>query len=299
MTRFLPLSIALLFAIPAHASLIKGTVTGSKGEPLPFATVMIKGTTHGTTANAEGVYQLDIPEGTHVIVCQYMGYRKVEKTVQTTGAPQTLDFVLQPVSLQIKEVVVKSGGEDPAYAIIRQAIKKRSFYQSQVKNFTVDSYIKMLAKLRKMPKRILGQKIDPTDVGVDSTGKGIVSLSESVTKISYREPDTKLEVISSRQSGGGLGFSIPTIISFYDNNVEAVASELGPRGFISPISENALFYYKYRLEGTFMDDGQLVNKIKVIPRRKYEPVFAGYIFITEDDWRIHSTDLMLTKEYQL
>ncbi|WP_346320625.1 DUF5686 and carboxypeptidase regulatory-like domain-containing protein [Chitinophaga sp. YIM B06452] len=299
MTKYLPLSILFLFTLPAQATLIRGKIANNKGEMLPFATVMIKGTTQGTTANAEGLYQLDVPQGSHVIVCQYMGYRKEEKSIQAGNTTLELNFVLQPLSLQIKEVVVRSGGEDPAYAIIRQAIKKRSFYQSQVKNYTVESYIKMLAKLRKMPKRIFGQKIDTDDVGVDSTGKGIVSLSESVTRIAYRAPDTKLEVVSSRQSGGGLGFSIPTIISFYDNNVEAVASELGPRGFISPISENALFYYKYRLEGTFMDDNKLVNKIKVIPRRKYEPVFSGYIFITEDDWRIHSTDLMLTKEYQL
>ncbi|RPD38170.1 DUF5686 and carboxypeptidase regulatory-like domain-containing protein [Chitinophaga barathri] len=299
MTKYLPLSILILFVLPAHAALIRGTVTSNKGEPLPFATVMIKGTTQGTTANAEGAYQLDIPQGSHVIVCQYMGYRKEEKTVRAGDATQELNFVLQPLSMQIKEVVVKSGGEDPAYAIIRQAIKKRSFYQSQVKNYTVESYIKMLARLRSVPKRVFGQKIDKEEIGVDSTGKGIVSLSESVTKISYRAPDMKLDVLSSRQSGGGLGFSIPMMISFYDNNVEAVTSQLGPRGFISPISENALFYYKYRLEGTFMDDNKLVNKIKVIPRRKYEPVFAGYIFITEDDWRIHSTDLMLTKEYQL
>ncbi len=76
-------------------------------------------------------------------------------------------------------------------------------------------------------------------------------------------------------------------------------TQVGPRGFISPISDNAIHYYKYRLEGTFVDDGKLVNKILVIPRRKYEPLFAGHIYITEDDWRIHSTDLMLTKEYQL
>jgi hypothetical protein len=196
-------------------------------------------------------------------------------------------------------VVVKSGGEDPAYAIIRQAIKKRSFYQGQVKKYTVDTYMKLVAKMRRMPKRLLGKKIETEDVGVDSTGKGIFGLSESVTRISHEAPNTKLDVLSSRQSGGGLGFSIPATISFYDNNVEAITSQLGPRGFISPISENAIFYYKYRLEGSFMDDGKLVNKIKVIPRRKYEPLFAGHIFITENDWRIHSTDLMLTKEYQL
>lgn len=299
MVKFLLLSLSIALTFQTRAGIIKGLITNNKGEPLPYATVMIKGTTNGTTANANGAYQLDLPVGQHTIVCQYMGYRKVEKVVQVTEAVQEVPFSLEPVSMQIREVVVKSGGEDPAYAIIRQAIRKRSFYQQQVKDYTADAYIKSLFKLRSVPKKFFGQKIDKDDVGVDSTGKGIIMLSESVTKISYRQPDTKLDVISSRQSGGGLGFSIPTTISFYDNNVEAVTSQIGPRGFISPIAENALAYYRYRLEGSFMEDQHMVNKIKVIPRRKYEPLFAGYIYITDGDWRIHSTDLMLTKEYQL
>lgn len=297
--KYLLLSLLLFVAVQTQATLIKGTVSNQKGERLPFATVLIKGTTNGVTTNADGVYHLEVAAGSYTIVCQYMGYKKVEKALQAAGAEVQADFVLEPVSMQIREVVIKSGGEDPAYAIIRQAIKKRSFYQQQVKKYTVDTYMKLQAKMRKMPKKVFGQKIDTKDVGVDSTGKGIFGLSESVTRVSHEAPNTKLDVISSRQSGGGLGFSIPATISFYDNNVEAITSQLGPRGFISPISENAIFYYKYRLEGSFMDDGKLVNKIRVIPRRKYEPLFAGHIFITEDDWRIHSTDLMLTKEYQL
>ncbi|RPE08342.1 carboxypeptidase-like regulatory domain-containing protein [Chitinophaga lutea] len=299
MMKYLLLTLFLFVAAQAHASLIRGTVTNQKGDRLPFATVMIKGTTNGVTTNADGLYQLEVAAGAYTIICQYMGYRKMEKPVQAGEAPVQLDFVLEPLSMQIKEVVIKSGGEDPAYAIIRQAIKKRSFYQSQLKKYTVDTYMKLLAKMRRMPKKVFGQKIDTDEIGVDSTGKGIFGLSESVTRVNYDAPNTKLDVLSSRQSGGGLGFSIPATISFYDNNVEAITSQLGPRGFISPISQNALLYYKYRLEGTFLDDNKLVNKIKVIPRRKYEPLFAGYIYITEDDWRIHSTDLMLTKEYQL
>lgn len=299
MVKILLLSLSIVLTLQTRAGIIKGLITNTKGEPLPYATVMIKGTTNGTTANADGAYQLDLPAGQYTVVCQYMGYRKAEKSVQVTDGTLELSFSMEPVSLQIREVVVTSGGEDPAYAIIRQAIRKRSFYQRQVKNYTADAYIKSLFKLRSTPKKFLGQKIDKEDVGVDSTGKGIIMLSESVTKISYREPDMKLDVISSRQSGGGLGFSIPTTISFYDNNVEAVASQVGPRGFISPIAENALAYYRYRLEGSFMEDQQMVNKIRVIPRRKYEPLFAGYIYITDGDWRIHSTDLMLTSEYQL
>ncbi len=48
-----------------------------------------------------------------------------------------------------------------------------------------------------------------------------------------------------------------------------------------------------------MEDGKEVNQIRVIPKRRFEPLFSGTINITEGDWRIHSLDLMLTKDYQL
>ena len=39
----------------------------------------------------------------------------------------------------------------------------------------------------------------------------------------------------------------------------------------------------------------MVNKIKVIPRRKNDPVFNGHIYIAEDSWRITALDLSLKK----
>ncbi|MGN7824434.1 DUF5686 and carboxypeptidase regulatory-like domain-containing protein [Chitinophaga sp. 22536] len=300
MMKYLPTLFLLLFTTYCEAAIVKGLVTDDKNNPLPFATVLIKGTTTGTTTNAAGQYQLDVPSGQHTLVCQYIGYRKTEKVIQVDLTPQVVNFTLSPVNLQIKEVVVKAGGEDPAYAIIRQAIKKRAFYQQQVQEYTCMSYIKGTIRMTGTPNKFLGKKIDKEDMGVDSAGKGMVFLSESVTKISSRMPDKlKLEVISDRKSGGGFGMSFPAFISFYDNNVSAVITQMGPRGYISPISQNALSYYKYRLEGEFLEDGRMVNKIKVIPKRKQEPLFAGYIFITDGDWRIHSTDLVLTSEYQL
>jgi hypothetical protein len=74
---------------------------------------------------------------------------------------------------------------------------------------------------------------------------------------------------------------------------------LGARGFISPISSNALLTYRYKLLGTFYDQGLLVNKIQVIPKRKNDPAFNGIIYIMEDSWRIHSTNLYLTKDAQI
>lgn len=300
MKNYLSALFCIFISSYCQAIVVKGRVTDDKDQPLPFATVFIKGTTTGTTTNAAGQYQLDLPAGQYTVVCQYIGFKRTELPLNVNASTQVLDFHLQPINMQIKEVVVKANGEDPAYAIIRQAIKKRHFYQQQVKEYTCMSYIKGTIGMKNVPGRFMGQKIDKNDMGVDSTGKGMIFLSESVTKISARQPDKiKLEVISSRKSGGGFGLSFPAIISFYDNNVSAVITQMGPRGYISPIAENALAYYKYRLEGTFTEEGKTVNKIQVIPRRKQEPLFSGYIFITDDDWRIHSTDLILTGEYQL
>ena len=60
---------------------------------------------------------------------------------------------------------------------------------------------------------------------------------------------------------------------------------------ISPLSPTALAYYKFKYEGDFTENGQLVNKIRVIPKASGENVFSGVINIIEDSWYIHSLDL--------
>jgi hypothetical protein len=286
------------------AGRVKGIVTDDKGNPLPYASVFVKGTSKGTATNNEGKYFLELVEGDYSIVCQYVGYGRQEKKVHVGADIVVLDFTLSIQRTTMKEVVVKPGGEDPAYEIIRQAIKKRKIYENPLDSFTCEAYIKTLIKTRRLPNKIFGRTMPEEDrkqMGVDSAGKGIIYLSESFTKISYKKPDkVKLEVISGRESGSsGYGFNFPTFINFYNNNVNLFITQLNSRGFVSPIADGALNYYKYRYLGSFIEDGKEINQIKVIPRRKYEPLFAGTINITDGDWRIHSLDLYLTKESQL
>lgn len=292
----------LLSALHVSAQKIEGTVRDEEGNILPFATIMVKGTTMGVTTNQQGMYKLNLPAGDYTLDCRYVGYTSVEKRVHLSNETVTVNFILPIRKLTLKEIIVDSKGEDPAYEIIRQAIKKRSFYEDQIDAFTAQAYIKGLVRLRDLPKSFMGKKIpesDKREMGLDSSGKGIIYLSESVTKISSQKPGNfKLEVISSRVSGSnGLGFDFP-IISFYKNNV-MLAPQLNPRGFVSPIADGALNFYHYQFMGSFFEDGNQVNVIKVIPRRNYEPLFSGIINITENDWRIYSCDLLLTKESQL
>lgn len=295
----------LLFTIAcAFAGRITGTVKNDKGEALPYASILVKGTTIGTTANNNGVYFLELDPGNYTIACQYVGYGREEKSVTVGRTETTLDFTLALQQTTMKEVTVTRNAVDPAYEIIRNAIRMRKEYVEPLDSFTVEAYIKTLIKTRKMSKRIFGQKIDDKDwkeMGVDSAGKGIIYLSESLTRVAYKKPDkVKLEVLSGRESGsGGYGFNFPTFINFYNNNVTVITSQFAPRGFVSPIADGALNYYRYKYLGTFFEDGKEINRIEVIARRKFEPLFNGIICITEGDWRIHSLELLLTKESQL
>ena len=305
MNRILTLSVlACLYFIPAYATRITGIVKDDKGNILPYSSILVKGTTKGVTANNEGKYFLDLSPGDYTLICQYVGYTREEKKITLGQVDAVVDFRLSLQQLSMAEVVVRPGGEDPAYEIIRHAIRKRKDYQSPLDSFTCEAYIKTLIKSRKLPSRILGQKLQESDrkeMGVDSVGKGILYLSESLTRVAFKKPGkVKLEVLSGRESGSnGYGFGIPTFINFYDNNVNLFTDKLNPRGFISPIAESALNFYRYKYLGSFFEDGKEINKIQVIPRRKYEPLFSGTINIVEGEWRIHSLDLLLLKESQL
>ena len=281
------------------AGIVSGKITDENNQPLPFVTVYIKNTSIGTTANVDGQYNLNLESGNYILCFKLIGYKSTYESIVVAGN-SIINIRLQPESFNLKEIEVKANGEDPAYAIIRAAIKKRKFYQEQVDGYSCDIYIKGEQRITKKPKKIMGIEVDP-EGDIDST-TGIVYLSESVSKFNFKQKNKiKEEMISSKVSGDNKAFSYnqasDMLFNFYENSLEVAG--LSERGFISPISNNAMFSYRYKLVGIFYEDGIRINKIQVIPKRKNDPVFSGILNIMEDTWRIHSLQLMLTKEAQI
>ncbi len=305
MFRALSLCLLILWTgARAYAVRISGTVTDEKGNALAYASILVKGTSRGVTAGIDGKYALDLAPGTYTLVCQYVGYTRKETRVTLGDSPFVANFHLSLQQLSMKEVIVRPGGEDPAYEIIRHAIKKRKDYETPLDSFTCEAYVKTLIRTRRIPDRLFGQRLqekDKKELGVDSSGKGIIYLSESLTKVAFKRPDKiKLEILSGREAGSnGFGFSFPVFINFYSNNVNALGGQLSPRGFVSPIADAALNYYRYHFLGSYFEEGHEIDRIRVTPRRKYEPLFTGTIEIVDGDWRIHSLDLLLLKTSQL
>lgn len=110
--------------ITAFSQRIKGVVTDSSGKPLPFASVYIKETRAGTNTNTDGKYSIKTSLGKYTLVCQYVGYRKEERQITVAGMDTAADFILHIQEMTLGEVILNKG-EDPAYQIIRNTIKKK------------------------------------------------------------------------------------------------------------------------------------------------------------------------------
>ncbi len=282
-----------LFPFSLFAQL-NGKITDESGEPLPFASIYLENSTIGTTCNIEGDYELRLQPGTYRVVFQFIGYQTQVETVQIGGTPLELNVVLKEASLELDEVVVRADQEDPAYAVIRKAIEKRSYYLRQVEAYTCQVYIKGNIKFLETPEAILGQELGDLGGLLDSNGQGIIYLSESLSNLSFMQPARyKEEMVFSKVSGDDQGFGFNNAQSM-DFNLYENFSEVGRR-IISPIAENALAYYRYRLEGVRYDEqGRLINQIRVIPKRGEDPTYFGTIYIIEDLWNIYGSDLYLT-----
>ncbi|MEB2783903.1 SusC/RagA family TonB-linked outer membrane protein [Algoriphagus persicinus] len=101
----LGLSLFLVSALAfAQGRRVTGIVSsGEDGEPIPGATVLVKGTSVGTATDIDGKYVLDIPEGGRVLVFSFIGTTTQEINI---GQQSYIDVVLQPDVQSLSEVVI-------------------------------------------------------------------------------------------------------------------------------------------------------------------------------------------------
>ncbi len=94
--------------MPQQEVTITGKVTSSgDGDNLPGVNVVIKGTTQGTTTDADGKYTLKVPSANTTLVFSFIGYTAQEVVI---GAQTVIDIALQADIQQLNEVVVVGYG---------------------------------------------------------------------------------------------------------------------------------------------------------------------------------------------
>lgn len=94
---------------------LTGTVVDEKGESIPGASVMLKGTSTGTMTDMDGRFSLNVPENAKTLLVSFVGMDSEEVSI---GKQRNFKIVLRESNVSLNEVVVVGYGSQKKQSIV-------------------------------------------------------------------------------------------------------------------------------------------------------------------------------------
>ena len=310
----------MLFTIVGSAAImaqtvVKGKVTDAhSGDPIPFANIIFKGTTDGTTTDFDGNFSVSTMTRADSLVVSYMGYTTRTKKIKP-GAVQILSFQLEEEVTTLQEVVFIAG-ENPAYEILRNVVRNKGKNDKrQLTAYEYDTYTKIEVDVDNMSDKFRQRKVvrkitqvlDSVEQIAGEDGKPIlpIFISESVSKFYYRtDPQLRFEKILKSKING-IGIQDGTLVTqfvgasfqeynFYQNWLNIVTKE-----FVSPLADGWRLYYNYDLTDSLYIGDHFCYRLDFYPKSPQDLAFTGTMWIARDDWALKQIDASVGKQANL
>ena len=283
---------------------IKGLVTDSvSGEPLPYVSIIVKGTTTGAATDLDGRFSLTVPSSASgkMLEVSYLGYSTKQVPLKSG---QSLSIQLAPTGIALNEVVVKPGREryrrrdNPAVAFVKNVIERRNANDPRNHDYySYDRYQKMVFAMNdyKPKKREDGKtgKFDFLEEFIDTLDVGTtilpISEKEHFETVYYRrDPHSEKRLVKGNKSAGvDEVFSRDGIQQFLNEAFREVDIfrnniPLFLQRFVSPLSSLGPTFYKYYLMDTLEIDGQKCMDLGFVPFNSESFGFTGHLYVTLD-----------------
>jgi len=130
----------MVMSAPVFAQTISGKITSSPdGSSLPGVSVLVKGTTSGTTSDADGAFSI-AAKANNTLVFSFIGYKTKEVVV---GTQSVVDVTMEEDASQLNEVVVTALGipkEQRALGYATATINNESLVKTASPNFAAALY---------------------------------------------------------------------------------------------------------------------------------------------------------------
>ncbi len=300
----------LVFSVCANAQLtkIRGTVIDAESKlPLSYVYIVLSNTTVGTITDEQGIFSIETKAIADSIECSYVGYisqkHKINKHIY-----QELKIELVPDIINIKEVIVKPGN-NPAHDILEKVIKNKKLNDVRnQKSFKYQAYNKVQIDLNNIDDQFRNRKIFKQFQFIFNyldtnalTGKAYlpVLISETLSDMYYQsEPKNEKEIIKASNLSGLKNESVSQLtgrmtqsFNIYDNFMSYFDG-----GFISPISDLALLYYKYYLTDSAFRDNHWCYHITFKPKDKFSRAFTGNMWIADTVFAVQYIQMRLSTE---
>ncbi|MCF8235984.1 MAG: DUF5686 and carboxypeptidase regulatory-like domain-containing protein [Bacteroidales bacterium] len=300
------------FSFTQELTKIMGTVTDSaSGEPVPFANIIIQGTSIGAISGFDGYFSIETRKKvTDTLVISFIGY-KTEKIKIQQGIFHELDIRLAAAGFTLEEVEIVPG-ENPAEVILRNIIAhKEKNNRKQFNSYQYEVYSKVQLDLNNITEKLKNRKIlkpfqfifDYVDTSTVN-GKAYlpVFLSESLSDIYFQNsPRVRKERIKASRISGLENESISQFLGdmYQDVNIYENYIMLFEKNFVSPVANFGLTFYKYYLVDSSFIDNKWCYQIMFKPRRKQELTFTGEFWVNDSSWAIKKVNIRIVEDANL
>lgn len=121
----------------ARKGKLKGKITDNNGNPIPFASVVLKSATYGASSNENGKYKFSAPEGNHILVVSTLGYKNIERNIVIRpNKTEIQNFTLQEAEQELEEITVR--GKTKSQVKREEALHVNSIELKKLANTTLN-----------------------------------------------------------------------------------------------------------------------------------------------------------------
>ena len=303
--------------------LVSGTIKDERLIGIPNARVYIKNNTEQrAVADANGYFELRLMPGEYYLIVTATGYEERETYLTVIAKDVLKDIQLFPIKIKdIEEVEISVKKTNPGREIMVKVVERRE--QINLWNYphSVKVFIKASEKIGENPdkkkKAESEKKKKPTKTEENTTNtnkdiedpfaeerKKIIEESNKLNLVEIQidrnfAPANKVKEIRNAYTkrGNDRDFYYTTTVksnfNFFENLLHL--DDLHQSPVSSPISTPGILSYKYRLESQYEENGQKINKIKIIPRITSTSTLTGYIYVIDSIWMIQKLELTMEK----
>ena len=292
----------------AQKTVITGKITESRtGIPIPYATIVFKGTYIGTMSDLNGNFNLSTLTPTNSIEISSIGYKKREITIKLRQSNK-LDITLDEDMIMTGEVVVRPG-ENPAIPLFKKIIEhKKENNPSNFPSWHSRLYSKTEVDLKNIDKSLRTKKLlksfdfvfDYID-SLKTEGKAFLPVFFSETFSNYYHengsPKDREDIIANKASGMTSNMiskftgKVYEGLNPYDNYL--MISDVG---LVSPLNSMGLQFYKYYLIDSTFKEGKKYYELSFKPKFPQSPTFRGQFWVEGGSYAITKIDMQLSEK---
>lgn len=282
MKTTLLLLIALLTLNIASAEVITGRIIDSKTkESIVSASVRLLGTSKGTYANREGIFKLPGVNKGDKLKFTAIGYQS--ETVVISNETN-LDIKLVPESVKMSEATVTD--EIAVEEIIKRAVANKEANQKKIKTVEQSLFSKVKVELGGALFEFENPLPGTEDKELErDLWENIIAETYSKSYKDFEKRISKDVIIKRRNTANFKPeynlISLSSFVNFY-------ADEIGINNtrFTSPLSEDALDEYEFKLISRELYDDKFIYVIEFISVSNVYPGFVGTMSILEESYEL-------------